>query len=130
MCYTCTCNSIYGYNKKIEEKIARLKAPHDDAGEQLISYHIPHFLETWKPSKKKLSQSSEAKAPEPVRSVTVGDDVPNYFLDSNGRFSEQLLSYYESNLTEKAYGDIIKSRSHNTSITYGYKQLEFLFFFK
>ncbi|CEP14177.1 hypothetical protein [Parasitella parasitica] len=109
------------------EEIARLKA-HDDEAEQLISDHIPHFLKTWKRSKKR-GQSTKAKAPEPIQSVAVGDDVPN-FLDSNGRFSEQLISDYESNLTEKAYGDIIKSRSHDTSITYNYKQLKFLFFYR
>ncbi|CEP15310.1 hypothetical protein [Parasitella parasitica] len=90
--------------KKSQEEIARLKA-YDDEAEQ------------------------KAKAPELVQYVAVGDDVPN-FLDRNGPFSKQLISDYESNLTEKSYGNIIKSRSHNTSITYGYKQLEFLFFCK
>ncbi|CEP16661.1 hypothetical protein [Parasitella parasitica] len=90
--------------------------------------HIKYFLETWRQSKKR-SQSSKAKEPDPVQFVAVEDHVPNC-LDSNGRFSEKLISAYESNLTEIAYGDTIKSRSHNTSITYYYKQVEFLFFYK
>ncbi|KAL0141488.1 transcriptional activator of glycolytic enzymes-domain-containing protein [Mucor lusitanicus] len=102
---------------------------HENHCDELVKY-IPHFLDIWRNNKRRLQQSENGA---PVETVS-DTDVPTVvyktagFLNAEGTYDAALQEEHDRQMQSQAYSDIIKNRSYNTTVTYGYRQIEFLLF--
>ncbi|KAL0138596.1 transcriptional activator of glycolytic enzymes-domain-containing protein [Mucor lusitanicus] len=96
---------------------------HENHCDELVEKYIPHFLDIWRNNKRRLQQSENGT---PVETVS-DTDVPS-FLNAEGTYDAALQEEHDRQMQSQAYSDIIKNRSYNTTVTYGYRQIEFLLF--
>ncbi|CAO3657013.1 unnamed protein product [Mucor hiemalis] len=89
--------------------------------EQIITEHIPHFLNVLRNRRRSLTSQSQRQDQPDVDHTTLE------FVSENGDISEKFIDQ-DTTTKDKAYQEIQEARGYNTSVTYCSKQVEFLRF--